>query len=102
MIMRIWRGWVATERRDEYVGYIERTGLAEYRSTEGNSGAQMVVRDLEDGTTEVLTLSWWETIEAVRAFAGDDEEVAKYYLEDEQYLVRHDDIVTHYDVAAVV
>jgi hypothetical protein len=44
MIARVWRGWVRTERADDYVAYIERTGLAGYRETPGNRGAEMWVR----------------------------------------------------------
>jgi heme-degrading monooxygenase HmoA len=100
VIARIWRGWVATERVDDYVGYIEGTGIAEYLRTPGNLGAQMLTRDLGDGRTEVLTLSWWESLESVRGFAGDDIEVAKLYPEDDDYLVDREVTVTHYEVAS--
>ncbi len=100
MIARIWRGWVATERVDDYVGYIEGTGIAEYRRTPGNLGAQMLTRDLGEGRTEVLTLSWWESLESVRGFAGDDIEVAKLYPDDDDYLVDREVTVTHYEVAS--
>ena len=46
MIARIWRGWVRTDRAAEYVDYIVRTGMAEYRGTLGNMDAQMLTRDL--------------------------------------------------------
>ena len=99
MILRIWRGAVRSTRVAEYIAYINETGLREYLETPGNRGAQMVTRDLSDGTTEVLTLSWWDTLDSIRAFAGDDVEQAKYYPEDEEFLVAQDDIVRHYTVA---
>jgi len=98
MIARIWRGWVRTEDRAAYVDYIERTGLAEYRSTPGNQGAWMLARDLDDGRTEVVTLSFWVSREAIRGFAGDDIERAVYYPEDERYLVDREMTVTHFEV----
>jgi heme-degrading monooxygenase HmoA len=98
MIARIWRGWVRTERVDDYVAYIERTGIAEYRQTPDNRGAQMLTRDLGDGRTEVLTLSWWSSLDAVRGFAGDDIEVAKFYPEDDEFLVGRETTVAHYQV----
>ena len=55
MIVRMWRGWIRTEKTQEYVDYIEATGLSEYRATPGNQGAQMLTRDLGDGRTEVIT-----------------------------------------------
>jgi heme-degrading monooxygenase HmoA len=98
MIARIWRCWVATERVDDYVGYIEETGIAEYRRTPGNLGAQMLTRELGDGRTEVLTLSWWTSLDAIRGFAGYDVDVAKFYPDDDAYLVDRETTVTHYEV----
>ena len=98
MIARIWRGRVRTEDRAAYVDYIERTGLAEYRGTAGNEGAWMLARDLGNGRTEVQTLSWWESAEAIRGFAGDDIERAVYYPEDDEYLIDREDTVTHHHV----
>jgi heme-degrading monooxygenase HmoA len=98
MIARIWRGWVATEQAADYVGYIQRTGIAEYRQTPGNLGAQMLTRDLGDGLTEVLTLSWWTSVDSIRAFAGDDVNLARFYPDDDAYLVDRETTVTHYEV----
>jgi hypothetical protein len=47
----MWRGWVRSERIDEYVDIVERTGMAQYRKTPGNQGAQLLTRDLGDGRT---------------------------------------------------
>ncbi|MEU4221130.1 hypothetical protein [Actinoplanes sp. NPDC026623] len=99
MIARMWRGWVATDGAGEYVDYINRTGIAGYRRTPGNIDAQMWIRDLGDGRTEVVTLSWWESAEAIRGFAGDDISRAVFYPEDERYLIGREEIVTHYTVA---
>jgi hypothetical protein len=82
----------------DYVAYIETTGIEEYRATPGNLGAQMWTRDLGDGRTEVLTLSWWRTIDDVRAFAGDDVGVAKFYPEDDDYLLDREVTVSHFEV----
>ena len=98
MITRMWRGWVGTDHAAEYVDYVTRTGLAGYRETPGNQGAQMWARDLGDGRTEIVALSLWESLEAVRGFAGDDLEAAVYYPEDDRYLVQREDTVTHYEV----
>jgi heme-degrading monooxygenase HmoA len=98
MIARIWRGWVRTDRAAEYVDYIVGTGMAEYRNTPGNRDAQMLTRDLGDGRTEVVTMSWWDSLDSIRAFAGDDITAAKYYPEDEDFLIAHEDTVTHYEV----
>lgn len=99
MIARRWRGWVATERAQEYVGYLEKTGLTEYAETPGNLGAYCLMRDLDDGRTEVVTLSFWESMDAVRRFAGDDPERAVYYPEDDDFLVgEREQTVAHFRV----
>lgn len=98
LIARIWRGWVRTEQAGAYVDYITGTGIRQCRQTSGNVGAQMLTRDLGDGRTEVLTLSWWESFESIRAFAGDDIGAAVFYPEDGGTLVGREITVTHYDV----
>jgi heme-degrading monooxygenase HmoA len=98
VIARMWRGWVATVDRDAYVAYIEDTGMAEYRRTAGNRGAHMLTRDLGDGRTEIVTLSFWESREAITGFAGEDIGRAVFYPEDDRYLVGREETVTHYEV----
>jgi heme-degrading monooxygenase HmoA len=98
MIARMWRGWARTELIDEYVDIVERTGMAGYRATPGNLGAQLLTRDLGDGRTELITLSWWGDLDQIRAFAGDDIEIAKYYPEDDAYLVDRETTVSHFVV----
>jgi heme-degrading monooxygenase HmoA len=98
VIARMWRGWVRTQDREAYAGYIEGTGMAEYRRTPGNRGAHMLLRDLGDGRTEIVTLSFWDSREAITGFAGEDIERAVFYPEDDRYLVDRDVTVTHYQV----
>ena len=101
MIARIWRGAVATADADAYADYIDQTGLAAYKNTPGNRGAWMLRRDMDENT-EFLTFSLWESMDAVKAFAGENPEVAVFYPEDDRYLVERDLTVTHYDVARSV
>jgi heme-degrading monooxygenase HmoA len=96
MIARIWRGVVRLDDADVYADYIRATGFAEYAETPGNRGAWMLRRDTGD-RTEFLTLSLWDSADAIRAFAGDDIEAAVLYPEDERYLVG-ESTVTHYQV----
>jgi heme-degrading monooxygenase HmoA len=97
VIARIWRGVVRSEDADRYARYIADTGFAAYGETAGNRGAWMLRRD-EGGRTEFLTLSMWDSVDAVKAFAGDDHEAAVLYPEDERYLVETDPKVRHYEV----
>ena len=86
MIARIWSGAVRTPDADDYAGYIQETGFAEYGQTPGNRGAWLLRRE-DQGTTEFIALSLWESVDAIRAFAGEDIEAAVLYPEDERYLI---------------
>ena len=97
MIARIWRGVVQLDDADDYANYIRDTGFTEYAETSGNRGAWMLRRDQGD-RTEFITLSLWDSADAIRAFAGDDIEAAVLYPEDARYLVS-ESTVTHYQVA---
>ncbi len=99
MIARMWRGWVRTEDRDAYVSYVEETGMSEYRRTPGNRAAHLLTRDLGDGRTEIVTLSFWDSLDVVSGFAGDEISRAVFYPEDDRYLVDRETTVTHFEVA---
>jgi heme-degrading monooxygenase HmoA len=57
----------------------------------------MLRRD-EGERTEFITLSLWESEDAIRSFAGDDIEAAVLYPEDERYLIGGQSAVAHYEV----
>ncbi len=96
MIARTWRGVVRRDDAEQYAQYIHETGFAEYGETAGNRGAWMLRRDDGD-RTEFVTLSLWDSKDAIRAFAGDDIEAAVLYPEDERYLIGAS-TVAHYEV----
>jgi heme-degrading monooxygenase HmoA len=98
MIARVWRGAVRREDAEAYGAYINETGIAAYAKTEGNRGAWLLRHD-EGDLTSFVTYSLWDSMDAVRAFAGDDVEAAVYYPEDDRYLVERDATVLHYEVA---
>ena len=51
-----------------------------------------------DGRTEFVMFTLWDSLEAVRGFAGDDPETAVFYPEDERFLVERDLTTAHYEV----
>lgn len=97
MIARIWRGAVRADDADEYAEYMRGTGLREYRETPGNLAAYMLRRD-EGDLAEFVMVTFWESMDAIRAFAGDDPERAVFYPEDERYLVERDLTARHFEV----
>jgi heme-degrading monooxygenase HmoA len=98
MIARTWKGAVATADADAYAAYLDQTGIAGYTSTPGNRGAWMLRRDRDDGRTEFLMFTLWDSYDAVKAFAGEDYETAVFYPEDDRYLVERDLTSQHYEV----
>jgi heme-degrading monooxygenase HmoA len=97
MIARTWHGMVPAARADDYMAYLERTGLPDYRATPGNRGV-WVLRRTEGDRAHFLLVSLWESMDAIRAFAGDDVERARYYPEDRGFLLELEPHVTHYEV----
>ncbi len=73
------------------------TGMKDYRETPGNRGAYLLRRD--DGErTEFMTLSFWDSMEAVRRFAGREVERSVFYPEDDRFLVDRETTSSHYEV----
>jgi heme-degrading monooxygenase HmoA len=99
VIARTWRGETATHDADAYVAYLEATGLPGYRATPGNRGAYLLRRPKGD-RTEFLTVSFWDDLDVIRTFAGDDIDVAVFYPEDDRYLRSRDLVAYHYEVAS--
>ena len=94
---RIWRGAVRAADADEYAEYMRRTGIAGYRSTPGNRGAWMLRREVGD-RSEFVMFTLWDTLDAIKAFAGDDYERAVFYPEDDRFLIERDLTSQHYEV----
>ena len=87
------------EDGDAYAEYMLETGVRGYREIAGNQGVWMLRRELGE-LTEFVMFTLWESMDAVRAFAGDDPETAVFYPEDDRFLVERDLTTTHFEVAA--
>jgi heme-degrading monooxygenase HmoA len=97
MIARIWHGKTRASDADAYVEYLFQSGIPAYRATPGNRGA-WVLRRMDGDTAHFITLTFWESRDAIVAFAGADIEVAKYYPEDEKYVLEFEPTVAHYEL----
>jgi heme-degrading monooxygenase HmoA len=97
MIARIWRGWTTADDADAYAAYVDRTGIRGYEVTPGNRGA-WILRRAQTDRAEILTLSFWDSLDAIRKFAGDDAEQAVFYPDDDRYLIDRELRVTHYEI----
>jgi heme-degrading monooxygenase HmoA len=97
MIARIWRGRVPADKADAYHAYLLKTGVTDYRSSPGNSGAYVMCR-VEEQIAHFELLTFWESVEAIKAFAGEEYEQARYYPEDDEYLLEREPHVTHFEL----
>lgn len=97
MIARIWRGATREADKGTYFECLQKTGLKEYASIPGNRGV-WTLRRVHDGKAEFTLISLWDSVDAIKAFAGADYEQAVFYPEDEGFLIEKGPRVTHYEV----
>ncbi len=97
MIVRMWHGRVPTSKAGEYGEFTVARAIPDYRSVAGNLGAY-VLRRSEGEVTHFITLTFWESLEAIKGFAGGNVEAAKYYPEDKDFLMEFEPTVVHYEV----
>jgi heme-degrading monooxygenase HmoA len=97
VIARIWRGFTAEAKAEAYLNYMRETGVRDLQLTDGNRGVY-VLRRIQNGRAEFILISLWESIDAIRKFAGSDVEKAVYYPEDSKFLQALEPNVAHYEV----
>jgi antibiotic biosynthesis monooxygenase (ABM) superfamily enzyme len=101
MISRIWHGWTTPENADAYESLLKSEIFQGIQSREitGYRGIHLLRRD-QGGEVEFITIMWFDNIEAVRSFAGEDYEVAVVPEKARAVLSRYDERSQHYDVRA--
>ncbi len=98
MVTRVWRGWTANEQADAYERFLLADLFPAIRKIPGFRGAEVLRR--QDGhEVAFLTLTRFDSLEAVRAFAGDDYEVPVLEPEALALLSRYDTHALHFDTA---
>jgi len=97
MIVRMWHGRVPTKKAKAYQEFTNQRAIPDYQSVPGNISVHILERQ-EDDITHFITLTFWESLDAIRGFAGDDLEKAKYYPEDKDFLLEFEPRVVHYEV----
>ena len=97
MIARTWHGCVPTAKADAYQSFLERVAVPDYERTPGNRGV-LLLRRAEGEVTHFVFVTLWDSVEAIRRFAGDDPARARYYPEDDDFLLEKEELVTHAEV----
>lgn len=99
MIARIWHGTTKVEDYDEYTEFMKFEAIPDYKKTEGFNKL-IFLRNIKDNIGHFTLITFWENLEVIKNFAGEDFEKAKYYQKDEKYLLEFEKYVTHYEVFA--
>lgn len=102
MFCRIWHGWTSFDYADSYEELLRTeifSNIAK-RSIAGYRGIHLLRRDSEDGV-EFVTLMWFDSMEAVKTFAGEEYEIAVVPPEARQLLSRFDNKSAHYEVIKI-
>jgi len=97
VIARVWRGATSAEDAEAYAAYVEESGTGPARKLAGARGT-LVLRRTRGDRTEFETIILFESLDDVRAFAGDDLEAAVFFPEDDRYLVDRELTVSHHEV----
>jgi heme-degrading monooxygenase HmoA len=97
VIARVWHGAVPADWADAYHEYLRKTGVRDAVAAPGNRGIRVLKRVDED-VAHFLFVSFWDSMDAIRSFAGEKVERARYYPEDEIFLLELEPEVTHYEV----
>ena len=98
MIGRIWHGWTRPQNAEAYQHYLEGEILPDLRSRTGGLKGAYVLRREEGDQVEFLTLTLWDSMEAVQRVVGEDHEAAYLPDEERRLLDRFEERVVHYQV----
>ena len=98
MIARRWSCRARPENVGGYVNHFQDSVLPQLRGIDGHQGAYVLKRSLGD-ESEILVLTLWESMDAIRAFAGEDPNEAVVEDEARAFLSRFDSTVEHFEVA---
>lgn len=97
MIVRVWRGRTSADKADGYERFLKETAYPDYGGVPGNRGWMLLRRPQADAI-EFMFVSFWDSMDALRAYTGGDPERPKYYPEDRAALLEPPERVEHYDV----
>src|SRR4051812_19903314 len=86
MIVRQWHGRVPSEKSAQYREFLNSRAIPDYTGVRGNISVHILER--RDGdVTHFVTMTFWDSMESIRRFVGDDVAKAKYYPEDRDFLL---------------
>ena len=97
LIARIWRGQTLAAKADDYTKYLSEKGVRAIANIPGNRGVQLL-NMVRDDVADFQVLSYWDSIEAIKRFAGDNYEKVHHLPDDPTYLIGAEPTVRHFEV----
>jgi heme-degrading monooxygenase HmoA len=97
MIARVWRGWTKTENADAYEKLLQEVVYPSLQKINGYRGGYILRQDGKE-ESEFVTVNLFESLDAIKAFAGSDYETPVFEPEARRLLSRVEPIARHYDV----
>lgn len=99
MIARVWHGKTDKSNFDAYSEFLRKTAIPDYKKTKGIQGMSFL-RNVIGTEAHFTLITYWQNMEGIRAFAGEEVDKAKYYPEDKNFLLEFEEKVQHYEVFA--
>ena len=96
-VARVWHGRTQTGKADEYYAYLREAAISKIQGIAGNVGVQVLRRTTGD-VTEFTVISYWDSLESIKRFAGDDIEKTHHLPRDPEYLLELEPTVKHHQV----
>ncbi len=97
MIVRMWHGRVDSSKSDEYAEFMKQRAAPDYSSVDGLQKL-LFLRKNEKDVAHFLLVTYWDSMESVKKFAGEQPEKAKYYPEDDEFLLEKEELSALYEV----
>ena len=95
--MRLWHGEVSIEKADEYEKFMIEKAAPDYGSVDGLLKLYFQRRN-ENKTAHFLLVTIWDSLESIKGFAGAEPEIAKYYPEDDEFLLEKEKTSSMYEI----
>ena len=96
-IMRLWHGEVSIEKADEYEKFMVERAAPDYSSVNGLLNLSFQ-RQNEKSKAHFLLISIWDSLASMKKFAGENPELAKYYPEDDDFLLKKEKYSSVYNI----
>jgi heme-degrading monooxygenase HmoA len=97
LIARIWHGQTSAAKAEEYTQYLYEAGIKKIESIPGNRGAQLL-RKIDDKVGDFTVISYWDSVDAIKKFAGEEYEKTHWLPKDPEYLTLMEPNVRHLEV----